>query len=66
MDIVRITEHKSNKQYPNRYALYTFRVHWADGTDSWEPWASVRRNQVLHDYLRSNGLQRFIPREFFD
>ena len=66
MDIVRVTEHKFNAKYPNRYALYTFKVYWADGSDSWEPWSSVRRNEVLHEYLKMNGLQRFIPREFFD
>ena len=31
-----------------------------------KPWSSVRRNEVLHEYLKMNGLQRFIPREFFD
>ena len=66
MDIVKVTEHKFNAKYPNRYALYTFKVYWADGSDSWEPWSSVRRNEVLHEYLKMNGLQRFIPREFFD
>ena len=66
MDVKKITEHEFNANYPKRYALYTFKVHWADGTESWEPWSAVRRNEVLHDYLKLKGLERFIPREFFD
>ena len=66
MDIVKVAEHKFKAKYSNRCALYAFKVYCADGSNFWEPWSSDRRNKLPHEYLKMNGLQRFIPREFFD
>jgi hypothetical protein len=41
-----------------------FLVEWNDGTQTWEPWKSLRDVEALHTYLREFNLQRHIPRKF--
>ena len=66
IDIDHISDHKCNNNFPKRSGLYTFKVHWADNTITWEPYKSVRRCEALHDYVKSINRPYLIPREFFD
>ena len=44
-----------------------FEIKWLgydDSYNSWEPWKNIRDVVVVHDYLRTNDLQRLIPKKF--
>ena len=43
--------------------LLLFKVHWqgcSDLVDSWESYATLRHNSLLHDFLRANNLRKLI------
>ena len=59
-----IREHRGNAR---RVSTLEFLVKWQDykeADNSWEPWANLRTNARLHEYLRQHGLQNLIPRQF--
>ena len=31
---------------------------------TWEPWANVRTNEQLHEFLRKRGMEKLIPNNF--
>jgi hypothetical protein len=35
-----------------------------DTYNSWEPWKNVRDTDKVHDYLRANNMEKFIPKKF--
>jgi hypothetical protein len=50
-----------------RVKTFSFLVRWLgyDEThDSWEPWKNVRDTDKVHDYLRANNMENFIPKKF--
>ena len=67
------------KDYPNFYVIeriishqgrmdqkgsLRFQVKWQDSEDlTMEPWANIKFSAPLHEYLRANGLERFIPKK---
>jgi hypothetical protein len=52
-----------NGLWKNRSNLQ-FHVKWFGYTDTtWEPWANVRDNSILHDYLRSHKHANMIPKK---
>ena len=63
---MKISEHKGSTEYPQRNALYSIKVHWADNTETWESYSTVERCEALHDYAREINKIHLIPREFFD
>ena len=49
----------------HRVSTLTFQVRWltySSAHDTWEPWKNLRHSDKLHEYLRSIGQQRLIPR----
>ena len=38
----------------HRKASWQFKVKWADGDVTWEPWASIRQNPALDAYLKKH------------
>jgi hypothetical protein len=45
---------------------FELQIHWTGfdhSKDSWEPWANVRLVDRVHDYLRTAGLSRLIPKD---
>ena len=60
--IETILQHRGD---PKQLRSLTFLVKWLgypDSENSWEPWSNLRLTEQLHLYLRTNGLQRLIPR----
>jgi len=59
-----IVEHLGD---PKRKSEMDFLVRWMGYDDShnvWLPWASLRSNPKLHEYLtRGQGLQRLTPKD---
>jgi hypothetical protein len=50
----------------NRNSL-KFLVEWEDGSDdSFEPWSNLRRNALVHSYLRVHRMISIIPERFRD
>jgi len=52
---------KTSKTHP-----LTFRVKWKGFTaehDTWEPWANLRYNVILHQWMRDHGHARYIPKQ---
>ena len=50
---------------PKRKSTMDFLVRWTGYTDSenlWLPWAELRLNPKLHQYLRDNGMERLVPK----
>ena len=54
----------------NKVKQLQFKVHWAGYShedETWEPWANLRNNPVLHVYLYNvdqGRLRHVVPREF--
>jgi Chromo (CHRromatin Organisation MOdifier) domain len=43
-----------------------FQVRWkgfSPAHDTWEPWANLRYNVVLHQWMTENGYAKFIPKQ---
>jgi hypothetical protein len=52
---------------PRRLNSLRFMIKWVgyDEThNSEEPWSNLRDLEILHTYLRDNGLERIIPLKF--
>ena len=50
-----------------RVTTLKFEIKWLgydDTYNSWEPWKNLREVVVVHDYLRTNNLERIIPTKF--
>ena len=61
-EVERILSHKGTIK---RKTGLTFKVKFVgDDVIYEEPWSNLRRNEVLHAYLRDNGLVTWIPPEF--
>lgn len=58
-----ITQHKGNTRAKHPRALY-FYCTWQGGEKTWEPFQSLKNNIILHNYLRSKNLEKFIPTNF--
>ena len=61
--VERILEHCGNL---NPKTDLDFKVRWEglpEEYDLWVPWRELRCNAKLHDYLRSKGLARLIPKD---
>jgi hypothetical protein len=57
-----ITKHKGARSRPS---LMTFLVKYlGDEEPTWQPWANVQDNIILHNYLRDNKLSSLIPKRF--
>jgi transposase InsO family protein len=62
--VERIVTHKGPRKYK---ANNQFLVRWkgyGPEDDSWLWWRDLRNNVLLHDYLRENRMNYFIPKEF--
>jgi transposase InsO family protein len=62
--IEAILDHSGEKQ--NKTEM-DFLVRWkgeSDENNLWMPWKDVRRNPILHQYLRDNKMKSIIPNEF--
>jgi hypothetical protein len=58
-----IEQHRGNLQ--GRKDQLSFLVRWSGYEEpTWEPWAHVRDNSVLHTYLKDRGHENLIPRKF--
>jgi hypothetical protein len=62
--ITTIVKHKFNKRGSTKSSDLTFLVTWEDDTQTWEPFHNIRNTIQLHQYLKKNKLQRFIPKQF--
>jgi hypothetical protein len=61
-DVEQITEHTGHR---SRKSDMRFHVKWIGYDDkTWEPWENLRSNKVLHDYLRSKGMEKLIPKSY--
>ena len=50
---------------PANRSRMTFQVKWKGYDElSWEPWANVRDNVILHNYLKTHKLHKLIPKRF--
>jgi hypothetical protein len=42
----------------------TFHIKWkGEDETTWEPWANVKDNAILHAYLKANKLARLVPKQ---
>jgi hypothetical protein len=60
--VERVLQHKGNF---NKKSSLEFLVKWEgydDAQNTWQTWASLRTNVRLHEYLRSKGLAKHIPK----
>jgi len=59
---------KSHRGDPKLKSTLAFLVKWKDYEESnntWEPWAGLRTNAVLHAYLKSHKtLKHLMPKDF--
>jgi transposase InsO family protein len=61
-DVDAIEGHRPVK--PKRATMLWFKVKWANGELTEEPWDNVRDNIVVHEYLRKVGWSKFIPQKY--
>jgi hypothetical protein len=55
-----------NGKWKNKSELM-FQIKWFGYKDlTWEPWANVRDNSILHDYLCSHKHASWVPKKFVD
>jgi hypothetical protein len=50
---------------PKRKSSLDFLIRWEgydESEDLWLPWKTVRLNTKVHDYLRTNGMSKLIPK----
>jgi hypothetical protein len=62
--VERILDHKGSPKSKN---TLSFRVKWKDLSEdrtTWEPWAHLKSNWVLHAYLREHGMAKLIPKSY--
>jgi hypothetical protein len=60
-EVEAIRAHRGDKK---RKKTLEFQVKWKDiEVCTWEAWQTVRHLDILHDYLRNNGLQALIPKK---
>lgn len=60
--VEQILQHKGSFDHKKNLV---FKVRWQGYTpenDTWEPWAHLRDNVQLHEYLRQNNLAKHIPK----
>ena len=63
-----VLEHRTINQGEHtrvRSSDLEFKIRWrgfSSRWDTWEPYKNVRLNEVVIEYMRTNGLARFIPR----
>jgi transposase InsO family protein len=64
-DVEKILAHKGNTKFVTKLK---FLVKWTgfdnEADNSWEPWAHLRTNVRLHEYMRTVGLANKIPKPF--
>ena len=66
--VQEILGHRNNKpenRAHTRHSDLEFHVRWkgfSDNWNTWEPYKNVRLNNLAIEYMRNNGLSRFIPR----
>ena len=59
-DVAEVVGHKGRW---TQKASLKFMVRWQGYEEvTTEPWASMRLNVKLHDYMRSVGAERYIPK----
>lgn len=59
--VEEVLAHKGNFK---RKGTVQFKIRWLgyDASEStWEPWANVRLNEQVHQYMKEHGLERWIP-----
>ena len=64
-DIEQVLAHRCKNK--DKISSYEFKIRWSGYTeqdDTWEPWRGVMQTEAIHNYLRANGLKRFIPPRF--
>lgn len=65
--VEQVLEHR-NQFEEDCIRNYEFLLRWTgDSTgrfDQWTPWKDVRTNSLVHEYMRTHGLERKIPKEF--
>lgn len=62
VNVEKILEMSGNPKGSRKDLLFI--VLWqgcSDRVDSWESYANLRHNSILHDFLRSNNLKKLIP-----
>ena len=60
-----VQEIKDHRGSARNKTSMQFLVSWKDygiEEDSWEPWAELRLNTKLHEYLRANNLSSLVPK----
>ena len=60
-----VLEHRIIKQGEHtrvRSSDLEFKIRWGGFSSTWEPYKNVRLNEVVIEYMRTNVLARFIPR----
>jgi len=63
IDEDHIAEHKCSTKYSARNGLYTFKVNWADDTNTWEPYKAQSEDakyfmimqDLLNDFISKKG-----------
>jgi hypothetical protein len=64
-DVYLVESINNHTGIPSKRSEMTFQVKWKGYDDtSWEPWANVKDNIILHNYLKEKNLQRLIPTKF--
>ena len=49
----------------SRKSNMKFQIKWLGFDElTWEPWANVRTNEQLHEFLRKRGMEKLIPNNF--
>jgi hypothetical protein len=62
-----VEEIRGKKGNFKRRSELMFKVHWKgfnDEDDTWEPWKTLRTNEVLHAWMRTNGFEKDIPTQY--
>ena len=63
--VKRILGHKGSPKSKKTLSVLVKWKELPDERNTWEPWAQLRSNWLLHDYLREHGMAKLIPKTYF-
>lgn len=60
--VEKILAHEGDEKKPTSLSFLVKWLNYDMGSNTWEPWRSLRLCEALHVYLRNNNMARFVPK----